>query len=81
MLQTIGQFSRLPTEDLGLHLRLFLEVCDSFRQQGVPKDAFRLKLFPYSLRDQARAWLNALLSGTMASWNDFFQRFLLQYNP
>ncbi|KAA3480866.1 aspartic proteinase CDR1-like [Gossypium australe] len=31
MLQTIGQFSGLPTEDPRLHLRLFLEVCDSFR--------------------------------------------------
>ncbi|KAA3461411.1 protein FAR1-RELATED SEQUENCE 5-like [Gossypium australe] len=47
-----------------------ISVCDSFRQQGVPEDALRLK-----------AWLNALLSGKMASWNDLCQRFLLRYNP
>ncbi|KAA3483574.1 protein FAR1-RELATED SEQUENCE 5-like [Gossypium australe] len=71
---TVGQFRGLPTEDPRLHLRLFLEAC-------VPEDALRLKLFPYSLRDHARAWLNALPSGTVASWSDLCQRFLLQYNP
>ncbi|XP_016690708.1 uncharacterized protein [Gossypium hirsutum] len=70
MLQTIGQFSGLPTEDPRLHLRLFLEVYDSFKQQDVPEDTLRLKLFPYSLRDRARSWLNVLPSGTMASWNE-----------
>ncbi|KAA3469698.1 Retrotransposon gag protein [Gossypium australe] len=64
MLQTVGKFSGLPTEDLRLHLGLFLEVCDSFRKQ-----------------DRTRAWLNALPLGTVASWNDLCQRFLLQFNP
>ncbi|KAA3483565.1 protein FAR1-RELATED SEQUENCE 5-like [Gossypium australe] len=76
MLQKVGQFSGLPIEDLRLHLRVFLDVCDSLRQQGVPEDALKLKLFPYSL-----AWLNALPSGTVASWNELCQRFLLRYNP
>ncbi|XP_012477563.1 uncharacterized protein LOC105793184 [Gossypium raimondii] len=48
---------------------------------GVLEDALRLKLFPYSLRDRARAWLNALPSKIVASWNDLCQRFLLRYNP
>ncbi|XP_017644395.1 uncharacterized protein LOC108485046 [Gossypium arboreum] len=67
MFQTLGQFSGLPTANPRLHLRLFLEFYDSFRQQGVPEDAQRLKLFPYSLRDRARAWLNVLPSRTVAS--------------
>ncbi|KAA3465680.1 hypothetical protein EPI10_000823 [Gossypium australe] len=37
-------FGGLPTKDPRLHLRLFLEVCDLFRQQGVPEDALRFKL-------------------------------------
>ena len=53
MLQTVGQFSGMPTEDPYLHLKLFVEVSDSFKLVGVPEDALRLKLFPYSLRDRA----------------------------
>ncbi|KAA3487048.1 protein FAR1-RELATED SEQUENCE 5-like [Gossypium australe] len=49
-------------------------------QEGILEDVLQLKLFPYSLRDLARAWLNALSSGMVASWNDVFQRFLLRCN-
>ncbi|KAA3469754.1 protein FAR1-RELATED SEQUENCE 5-like [Gossypium australe] len=70
MLQTVGKFSGLPTDNPKLPLRLFLEVYDSFRQQCVPKAALKLK-----------AWLNTLLSGIVASWNEICQRFLLSYNP
>ena len=51
MLQTVDQFSGMPTEDPHLHLRLFMEVSDSFKIASVTEDALRLKLFSYSLRD------------------------------
>ena len=51
MLQTVGQFNRLPNEDLHLHLKLFLEVSDAFKIAGATQDALRLRHFPYSLRD------------------------------
>ena len=35
ILQTTGQFSGLPTEDPHLHLRLFMEVTDAFKMNGV----------------------------------------------
>ncbi|MBA0620249.1 hypothetical protein Godav_006005, partial [Gossypium davidsonii] len=72
-------FGGLPTKDPRLHLRPFLVVCESFRQQGVLEDALRVKLFPYSLRDRSKAWLNALSSRTVASWNDLFQRKCLMH--
>ena len=55
MLQLVGQFSGMPTEDPHLHLRLFMKVSNLFKIASVTEDALRLKLFPYSLRDQARA--------------------------
>ncbi|KAK8624396.1 hypothetical protein V6N13_065741 [Hibiscus sabdariffa] len=58
MLNSIGKFGGPPHEDARQHIRAFLEVCDSIRQQGVHKDVLKLKLFPYSLRDRARAWLS-----------------------
>ena len=81
MLQTVGQFSGMPTEDPHLHLRLFIEVSDSFKLPGVTEDALRLKLFPYSLRDRARAWLNSLPSDSVSTWQELAERFLMKYFP
>ena len=50
VLQTMGQFSEMPTENPHLHLRLFMKVSDSLKLPGVTEEALRLKLFPYSKR-------------------------------
>ena len=81
MLQTVGQFGGLATEDPHLHLRLFMEVSDTFKLPGVTEEALRLKLFPYSLRDRARAWLNSLPPDSVATWDDLAERFLKKYFP
>ena len=81
MLNSIGQFGGMPHEDARQHIRNFLEVCDSFRKQGVHEDVLKLKLFPYSLCDRARAWLSGVPSGLMDSWYDLCKSFLLRHNP
>lgn len=79
MLQIVGQFSGMPTEDPHLHLRLFMEVSDSFKLAGVLEDALRLKLFPYSLRDRARAWFNSLPLNSISTWQELAEKFLMKY--
>ena len=81
ILQTMGQFNGLPTEDPHLHLKLFLEVSDAFKIAGATQDALRLRLFPYSLRDRARAWLNSLPSDSITTWNELTDKFLMKYFP
>ncbi|XP_052294371.1 uncharacterized protein LOC127901325 [Citrus sinensis] len=81
MLQTVGQFNGLPNEDPHLHLKLFLEVSDAFKIAGATQDALRLRLFPYSLRDRARAWLNLLPSDSITTWNELADKFLMKYFP
>ena len=49
MLQLHGMFHGLHKEDANKHLLYFLEVCNSFKQNGVPDDVLRLRLFPFSL--------------------------------
>ncbi|KAL4290887.1 hypothetical protein GQ457_14G012560 [Hibiscus cannabinus] len=80
MLNSIGQFGGSPHEDARQHLRSFIEVCDSFRQQGVHEDVLRLKLFPYSLRDRARLWFNSIPSGSVESWDDLCRDFIIRYS-
>ncbi|KAK8574493.1 hypothetical protein V6N12_062183 [Hibiscus sabdariffa] len=56
MLNTLGQFGGSPAENARQHLKSFMEICNSFKIHGVSNDILKLKLFPYSLRDKAKAW-------------------------
>ena len=81
MIQNSVQFHGLPNEDPNLHIDYFLKICDMFRVNDVPDDAIRLKLFPFSLKDMAREWLNSLPGGSISDWATLAQKFLAKYFP
>ncbi len=49
MIQNSVQFGGLANDDPNLHIVNFLEICDTFKHNGVTDDAIRLRLFPFSL--------------------------------
>ena len=57
LVQNNTQFGGLPSEDSNQHITNFLEVCDTVKIGRVSNDEIRRRLFPFSLRDKARAWL------------------------
>ncbi|KAK8510302.1 hypothetical protein V6N12_073373 [Hibiscus sabdariffa] len=80
MLNTLGQFGGSPAENARQHLKSFLEICNSFKMYGVSNDVLKLKLFPYSLRDKAKDWLNNLPSGSFQSWTELCRSFLTKFS-
>ncbi|KAL0433647.1 UNVERIFIED_CONTAM: hypothetical protein Slati_2699000 [Sesamum latifolium] len=75
------QFYGFPDEDPNKHLMNFLEICDTFRFNGVSNDAVRLRIFPFSLYDTAKDWLQSLPTGSITTWAALTQKFLAKYFP
>ena len=50
-----NQFGGSQAKDPSAQIASFLEICDTFKHNGVIDDALRLRLFPFSLRDKAKS--------------------------
>ncbi|KAL1831081.1 hypothetical protein ACET3Z_000732 [Daucus carota] len=59
MVQNSVQYGGSPTEDPNMHIRNFIEICDTFKFNDVSDDAVKLRLFPFSLKDKAKGWLHS----------------------
>ena len=49
------QFAGFPSEDAATHLNSFIDLCDMQKKKDVNNDVVKLKLFPFLLRDRAKA--------------------------
>ncbi|XP_061343742.1 uncharacterized protein LOC133289759 [Gastrolobium bilobum] len=81
MLQNMGQFHGLLMEDPHKHLRNFIEVANTFRNSNISDDVLRLKLFPHSLADKAKEWLNSLPSNSITNWHTLAEKFIMKFFP
>nr|GEV73409.1 zinc finger, CCHC-type [Tanacetum cinerariifolium] len=63
-------FHRLWSKDPNQHLKDFLKLMDSFDLDGENRKRMRLRLFQFSLRDQASNWLECLPAGSISTWED-----------
>ncbi|KAL5548049.1 hypothetical protein UlMin_003280 [Ulmus minor] len=74
-----NQFGGMSKDDPNAHIAYFLEVCDLYKINGVSDDAIRLRVFPFSLRDRAREWLNSVPSGNeITSFTQYDQESLYE---
>ncbi|XP_073275411.1 uncharacterized protein [Primulina huaijiensis] len=60
MIQNTVQFGGNALDDPNTHIPDFLEICDTFKFNRVSDDPVILHLFPFSLRDKVKSWLNCL---------------------
>ena len=67
IIQVLPNFHGLETKNPYLHLREFEEVCNTYNDTNCSINTIRLKLFPFSLKDRAKTWLQNLRSGSNRS--------------
>ncbi|GJU78857.1 zinc finger, CCHC-type containing protein [Tanacetum coccineum] len=91
-IHTLGDYSKpshegykntieLPSEDPNQHLKYFFKLVDSLDLDGENRERTRLRLFQFSLHDQASNWLERLPAGSITTWEDLTTRFLAQFFP
>ncbi|GKA54379.1 zinc finger, CCHC-type containing protein [Tanacetum coccineum] len=81
LVQNGCSFHGLRSEDPNQHLKDFLKLVDSLDLDGKNRERMRLRLFQFSLRDQASNWLECLPVGSITTWEDLTTRFLAQFFP
>ncbi|XP_058213682.1 uncharacterized protein LOC131325434 [Rhododendron vialii] len=80
-LQMLPSFHGLDNEDPFKHIDEFVEKSSTVKIQNFSDDALKLKLFPFSLKDRAKDWLNSLATGSITTWAQLQQEFLTKYFP
>ncbi|GJX11434.1 hypothetical protein Tco_0201293 [Tanacetum coccineum] len=76
LVQNGCSFHELRSEDPNQHLKDFLKLVDSLDLDGENRERTRLRLFQFSLRDQASNWLECLPAGSISTWEDLTTQFL-----
>nr|GEZ10485.1 hypothetical protein [Tanacetum cinerariifolium] len=66
-------------EELYAHLREFFSIADTYQVNHTTKDRVRLRLFPFSLKDQAKAWFTSLEPGSIHPWSEIQSAFLDEF--
>ncbi|XP_071705164.1 uncharacterized protein [Rutidosis leptorrhynchoides] len=75
------QFRGTPKEDAFEHLRNFKSICNLFKIAQVEDTVIYLRVFPWSLKDDAKDWLESLPEGDIDSWTTMEDKFLLRFFP
>lgn len=76
-----SQFYGLANDDPNSHIASFVEIRKTFKNNGVTDDAIRLWIFPFSLRDKDKFWLNSLPLGSITTWAELAQGLLAKLFP
>ena len=75
------QFSGSPNEDPVSHLNTIVELCDMQNKKDMDNDIMKLQLFPFSIRDKAKAWFSSLPPNSIGTWDKCKYAFIAKYFP
>ncbi|XP_042032297.1 uncharacterized protein LOC121779002 [Salvia splendens] len=74
-------FRGKSTDDTNKHITKFIQICNTTKMNGVTDEQVRLRLFPFSLKDSAKDWLESLEPGSIRTWDAMVEIFLEKFYP
>jgi hypothetical protein len=75
VIQLLPSFHGLDLENPYSHVKNFKDICTTFKFQNFSEESVHLRLFPFSLHDRAKAWLNSNMPGSITSWDNLLTKF------
>ena len=81
MISLLPKFHGLDSENPYQHLKEFEEVCSTFHDQLCNEETIRLKLFPFSLKDKGKTWLNSLRPRSIGTQQEMQTEFSKKFFP
>jgi len=74
-----NKFHGLSMQDPLDHLDSLDRLCSLTKINGVSEDSFKLRIFPFSLRDKAHLWEKTLPASSIGTWADCKKAFLAKF--
>jgi hypothetical protein len=81
VIQLLPSFHGLDHENPYGHVKKFKDICATFKFQNFFEESVLLRLFPFSLHDRARAWLDSNTPGSITSWESLLSKFYNKFFP
>jgi hypothetical protein len=66
-------------EDPNLHLHVFVQLCQTFDEDGVTQDQVRARLFPFSLFGKAFRWFHTQPAASKQDWEALMRNFMKEF--
>nr|GEX51396.1 hypothetical protein [Tanacetum cinerariifolium] len=63
------------------HICWFKKITPTIKYKDVPSSAIKLMLFPFSLVEEARRWLEKELLRSITTWEDLVSKFINEFFP
>ena len=68
-------FHGMESENPYTHIREFEDVYNTFKEETTTLDLMRLKIFPFTLKDKAKIFLNSPRPRTIRNWTEMQAEF------
>nr|GEX21054.1 reverse transcriptase domain-containing protein [Tanacetum cinerariifolium] len=75
------QFFEHDKEDPHAHIRYFNKITSMMRVLNVPSSSIKLMLFPFSLEEATRIWLEKEPPRSILTWDDLVSKFINKFFP